>query len=176
MGERNAKMTEDATEDGLAAGLKLCDRPGCGIEHPMFNRFRQRRYYCSDACGALVRREAELDRRVEVKLSDGQTSRAVAARERGALIERRYLDFRQANTHVWDRLVELAGAQVVAGARRLSIKQLFEVMRYEQSLVTGEDRFKLNNDFTSRYARDLMAEHPRFAGRFETRALAGEGA
>ena len=169
-------MTNDPAGADSTADVKICDRSGCEHMHPDRNRFGVRRRYCSDACGALVRRGAGDDRRVEAKLVDERTSRAVAARERGAFIERRYLDFRQANTHVWDRLVELADAQVVAGARRLSIKQLFEVMRYEQSLVTGGDRFKLNNDFTSRYARDLMAEHPRFAGRFETRALAGETA
>jgi hypothetical protein len=54
---------------------------------------------------------------------------------------------------------------------RYGIKALFEVLRYEYSVQTQGDEFKLNNSYTSRYARMLMRQHADLDGFFETREL-----
>ena len=49
-------------------------------------------------------------------------------------------------------------------------------LRYEMALksVTTGEKYALNNNFTSRFARKLMDEEPEeFAGFFETRTLKG---
>ena len=57
-----------------------------------------------------------------------------------------------------------------AGHTRVSTKQCWEVIRYEYGATTG-DRFKANNDFTSRAARTVLDRHPEWAQFIETREL-----
>lgn len=83
----------------------------------------------------------------------------------------RFLMFHAQNPHVLDRLIDLAYAQYEAGQKRLSINMLFEVLRYEQSLQTTGDAFKLNNSFRSYYARLIQAVDPGLGKHFETRVM-----
>lgn len=59
------------------------------------------------------------------------------------------------------------------GFRHYGVKALWEAARYDHALRVGPDvdGWKLNNDWTSRMARDLMAEEPRLLGFFELREL-----
>ena len=51
------------------------------------------------------------------------------------------------------------------------MKMLFEVVRWNRLLRTGDRGFKLNNNFTAYYARLLMEREPELRGMFETRKL-----
>ena len=82
----------------------------------------------------------------------------------------RFHEFHRANPHVYDRLRGLAMRQVEAGRVHGGIAQLFEVLRYEHSLRTSGDEFKLNNNYRAHYARLLMEREPRLSGFFQTRA------
>ena len=42
---------------------------------------------------------------------------------------------------------------------------------HDTSAHHADREFKVNNNFTSRYSRKLIAEHPEFAGFFRLRAL-----
>jgi hypothetical protein len=68
-------------------------------------------------------------------------------------------------------LREKALELVAAGRKRLSIKMLFEVLRWEHLLTTTDPDFKMNNNYHSRYARLLMDRNPTLRGVFETREL-----
>lgn len=59
------------------------------------------------------------------------------------------------------------------GFRHYGVAALFEAARYTYALRVGPDAdgFRLNNNWRSRLARDLMAEHPELAGMFELREL-----
>lgn len=59
------------------------------------------------------------------------------------------------------------------GFRHYGIAALYEGVRYDYSLQIGPDMqgFKLNNNWRSRLARDIMREHPFLDGFFETRDL-----
>jgi hypothetical protein len=46
-----------------------------------------------------------------------------------------------------------------------------EVVRFHRALETTDPDFKLNNNYSSRYARILMDEEPELAGFFQTREL-----
>jgi hypothetical protein len=48
---------------------------------------------------------------------------------------------------------------------------MWEGLRFMRALTTTADDFKLNNDFTSRYARLLMQSEPELDGFFEVREL-----
>ncbi len=100
-----------------------------------------------------------------------QTHRA--ENERKPLAER-FADFHQAQPEVYAALVRLTRQAFDAGARRIGIAQLFEVLRWEWVLSTlpaSNEAWKLNNDYKSRYSRLIMRDEPWAAGMFETRRL-----
>jgi len=54
----------------------------------------------------------------------------------------------------------------------VGMKMLWEVLRWNVGIRTNGDPYKLNNNFTSRYAREILRRHPEWDGRIKTRALA----
>lgn len=86
-------------------------------------------------------------------------------------IDERFAAFHAANPQVYRALRKLALAEAERGARRISAKLLFEQLRAAGGGVAqGEEPYRLNNIFTSRYAR-LLASEPGLVGRIETRKL-----
>ena len=85
-------------------------------------------------------------------------------------IQERWEAWSVANPWVMQRLEALVAEWLAAGHSRVGIKQMWEVLRHQYGVTTG-DRFKCNNDFTSRAARDLIDRHPEWAAAIETRAL-----
>lgn len=86
-------------------------------------------------------------------------------------LQTRFAAFHRDNPHVYTILVRLAREALAKGKRRIGIKMLFEVARWEVFLSTTADDFKLNNNYHSRYARLIMEREPGMAGVFEVRAL-----
>ncbi len=86
-------------------------------------------------------------------------------------IDIRFSAFHAANPHVYETLVRLAREAVRRGKERVGIKALWERMRWELWIETDDPEFRLNNDFTSRFARLIMSREPDLAGVFETRTL-----
>lgn len=62
----------------------------------------------------------------------------------------------------------LAFQLINRGYVRLGAKQIFEVIRW-QTMVSGNDQYKLNNNFTSDYARMFELDHPIYVGYFTKR-------
>lgn len=88
-------------------------------------------------------------------------------------IEERFEQFHEANPHVAEALARLALRLRRRGRKRFGMKALFEILRYQHALQTDDPNssFKLNNDFSSRYARLLMDEYAELEDFFETREL-----
>lgn len=97
-------------------------------------------------------------------------------------IEQHYAEFNKRNPHVLHELRLLAVKAFNAGRRRVGMKHLFEVLRWEKNLRTtdltlvGDREFKLNNNFTALYARDIIARDPYLKPLFEVRKRAHEKA
>jgi len=90
-------------------------------------------------------------------------------------IDQAFVRFHHANPHVYRRLVGLARQWQQAGHDRVSMKMLFEVLRFDHGLRTASlDGLKLNNNYTSRYVRVIAANERDLAPLFERRALADE--
>ena len=85
--------------------------------------------------------------------------------------QERFEIFREANPHLYDRIVMFARRAKDRG-KRIGIKCLWELLRWHVyiELDTSED-FKLNNNFTSRYARLIMENERDLDGYFELREL-----
>jgi hypothetical protein len=89
-------------------------------------------------------------------------------------IDTRFVEFHHANPHVYAALVSLAHEWQDAGHERCSMDMLFHLLRWQYGIDTRGDQFVLNNNFTSRYARLIAANHPELAGLFATRTLRNE--
>ena len=87
-------------------------------------------------------------------------------------IDERFWDFHEENPEVFAELCKLALRAKRRGLPHYSMKGLFELVRWHVAMRTrGQEPFKLNNDFTSRYARLLMDAEPELKGFFETRRI-----
>lgn len=75
------------------------------------------------------------------------------------------------NPWVLDALERLADQAAADGAKRIGMKHLVEILRWKHRRSTHGDTWKLNNSYTSRLARDLIARRPDLSDLFETREL-----
>jgi hypothetical protein len=92
---------------------------------------------------------------------------------RPAGIAEAFREFNSLNPHVYRNLKVLAYQALRAGRKKIGMKFLFERLRWEYAIKTDrpEGEFKLNNNFTSRYARLLIDQEPDLADLFEIREL-----
>lgn len=67
--------------------------------------------------------------------------------------------FHADNPHIYELLVSYALKALEAGWSNYGVKSLFERVRWHVHVDTRDDTgFKLNNNYTSRYARMLMQD------------------
>lgn len=81
--------------------------------------------------------------------------------------------FHLENPQVYRRLVEMALRVRAKGHRHYSIMTLWGALRYEATISTTGDQYKLNNNWMPYYARRIMAEVPALQGFFRTRKTKG---
>lgn len=94
----------------------------------------------------------------------------VTVNAHGLTLDQQFAAFHAANPHVYDALRRLA-LQLARRGQRMGIKALFEVLRWQYAMTTSDasSDYKLNNNYTSFYARLLMGQEPELDGYFETR-------
>lgn len=95
----------------------------------------------------------------------------VPPRVEGQSIQERFESFHELNPWVYRALVRITEDWLARGRTRIGMKMLTEVLRWQYGRATAGDDFKINNNYTSRYVRLLIAEHPEYAHAFETREL-----
>ena len=87
-------------------------------------------------------------------------------------IDEDFWAFHDAHPEVYSELVRRAVIAKSNGFKRYSAKVLIEVVRwYFEFERPDKGPFKINNNFTSRYARLIMECEVDLAGFFETREL-----
>lgn len=88
-------------------------------------------------------------------------------------IDRAFWVFHETNPDVYVELVRLCRDLRARGRTKVGMKMLFEVLRWSRMLRTEDPQsdFKLNNNYTSRFARLIMEFEPDLTGLFETREL-----
>lgn len=77
------------------------------------------------------------------------------------------------NPDIYEAFKMYAFQLLASGVVRLSAYLIFERMRFE-SLVSGSNRWRLNNNYRPYYARLFMQDFPEYEGVFEIRATVGE--
>ncbi|MGN6107258.1 MAG: hypothetical protein ACTHU0_19275 [Kofleriaceae bacterium] len=83
-------------------------------------------------------------------------------------IDKRFSTWAKHNPRVLRTLLAMARRKVRAGAKRVSVKALWEQAR-SKLRVQRTGRYKLNNDYTAPAARWLIAKEPRLIGAIEMR-------
>ena len=78
---------------------------------------------------------------------------------RGVSIRMDFLRFHMENQHVYREIVKLARRANFRGHDNWSMKGIFEVLRWNSAMKTsGDECFKLDNRYTSHYARLVMEQ------------------
>jgi hypothetical protein len=108
-------------------------------------------------------------RQVELPLELEERARGRGGAE--PTLDERFDSFHAANPWVYEALEELTAQWVEGGGGRIGVKALFERLRWSSPRIANGEPFRLNNDFTSRYARLLRIRHPEWAAVFEVRRL-----
>jgi len=82
-----------------------------------------------------------------------------------------FWEFHRENPQVYSALRDVAIQLSDRGWHHYGIKAIMEVVRFHKALETTDTKFKLNNNYSSRYARLLMEQEPRLNEFFEVREL-----
>ncbi len=116
----------------------------------------------------LEAEKAELE--AELLQRDGQFSRSII---REQVLEARR--FHKENPEVWKLFVHFTFQLINAGRKNGGAKAVWERLRWETSVNPDRaDEFKLNNNFTTYYARSFQAVYPQHEDFFRYRER-GEG-
>jgi hypothetical protein len=76
--------------------------------------------------------------------------------------------YHEENPKIYNEFKSLAKMLISRNYKRIGAKQIFEYIRF-QTMISGNDGYKLNNSYTSDYARLFKEEYPHWAGYFQTR-------
>lgn len=83
--------------------------------------------------------------------------------------------FHVANPAVYAAIVRIARQLRALGFKRCGIALIFERLRWVYAIATQGDDYKLNHNWRSFYAREVMARESDLAGFFEVRRLRAHG-
>lgn len=73
------------------------------------------------------------------------------------------------NPEVW-KLYERFALEAIASGNKIGSRAIAERVRWECSVSSKNDDFKVNNNYTASYAHIFMAKYPEHRGYFETRS------
>lgn len=85
-------------------------------------------------------------------------------------LDRKFREYHEATPALYTALERLAQEAVNRGRNRIGFPMLWEVVRWNTT-IRGNDEFKLNNNYRSRYARLLLNNHPEWGDLFEIREM-----
>lgn len=91
---------------------------------------------------------------------------------RGISIDEKFTEFHRKNPKVYQLFKMQVQKALKRGKKRMSAKTIIGFIRWEIYLQTNSnDIFKINDAYTSRYARMFIEDHPRYENIFELRTL-----
>lgn len=91
----------------------------------------------------------------------------------GMTIQQKFEAFDKANPSVYKRLCELARQLVKKGHKQFGIQILWQQLRWLIYIEANDPNsvFRLDDHYTSRFARKMMENEPDLKGIFETRKI-----
>jgi hypothetical protein len=89
-------------------------------------------------------------------------------------IQSQFDRFHEQNPHVLQEFVKLARRMKHMGFRHYGMHALMQITRWHIQIKTNDPHFKINNNYSSRYARLIVEQYPEFEGFFQMRSLTAE--
>lgn len=85
----------------------------------------------------------------------------------------KFEEYDRLNPQVYQALEQLTANLVARGRRKIGIKMLLEVLRWDYQMKTEDPNsdFKINNNYAPYYARLIIERNPQWADVFELRAI-----
>jgi hypothetical protein len=82
-------------------------------------------------------------------------------------------EYHRLNPQVYRALEQMAGDLINKGRRKVGIKMLMEVLRWNYQMQTQDPNsdFKINNNYAPYYARLLIQNNPTWVDVFELRTI-----
>lgn len=80
----------------------------------------------------------------------------------------------QDNPNIWEKFKKFTLEAIRSGKKNYSSKSIFERIRWETEITAKNCSFKINNNYTSDYARKFMEKFPEYKGFFRTRTKKSE--
>ena len=90
------------------------------------------------------------------------------------IMTQKFNKFHEENPHVFEAFVRITLAGIQRGKKNAGAKLIIEVLRWETP-ITGNDEFKINNNYASYYARKFMSLHPEYKNFFRLKPAAADG-
>jgi hypothetical protein len=91
-------------------------------------------------------------------------------------IEIKFQEFHKSNPDIYAEIVRIARRAKQNGKSKLSMRGVWEFIRFERTLrIVGDGIYELNNNFTPHYARLVREQEPDLASLFEIRVRSGGG-
>lgn len=81
-----------------------------------------------------------------------------------------FKQYNQGNPQIYQEFEKIAFQLIRRGYKRLSSKFICEIVRYN-SMISGNDGFKINNSYTADYARLFEMTNKQYFGYFSKRLL-----
>ena len=81
---------------------------------------------------------------------------------------RSFKQYHEQSPEVYEAFKKYAFQLINRGYKRIGAKQIFEVIRWH-SMVSGNDKYKCNNNYTADYARKFEKDFPDHFGIFSKR-------
>ena len=105
-------------------------------------------------------------------------------RSTGRTIQQAFEIYHRLNPHIYDECKKLALSAIRKGRSKISFKLIVNVIRWEKYMQTEEPtlwdqdgkqvRFKINDAYSSRFARLFAKDYPQYADKVEFRELRSE--
>ena len=87
----------------------------------------------------------------------------------------RWAECKRKNPFLLEKCYQLCLRAKQRGITRWSADAVFHVLRWETAASTGDLELKINNNYSSLAARELMTEYPELKGFFELRVRKPRG-
>lgn len=79
-----------------------------------------------------------------------------------------FIEFHNNNPRIWELFQKFTFDAIDAGHKRIGAGFITERIRWEVTVNTTGDSFKIRNGFRAFYSRMFMAKYPQYAGLFRT--------
>lgn len=86
-------------------------------------------------------------------------------------IDKKFIAFHQNNRHIYQDILRYTKQVWDSGHRNFGMKAIFERIRWDYTVYSTGIPFKLNNNYTSRYAKLVERDLPHTRGFFRNREI-----